>query len=263
MRSPRSARRALPPGRPAAGRRCAGHGGRVFGRHRGRGIRVGKPHNEIADAQIAQVCAHNRRRPCTPITAQADIARPLIVALSPSVTNCERALLCAGRLPRRAHPGPARVVSGVPAAELAHGLVVPFGEGGAPGLAHPGDHRDGGDTVRATPTAPTAQDGDAPASVAACLPGARAGQPGERFLTCPRHAFRDDAAAGPSGGVVTLRYRQMAGTRRRRVPRLVPRTLIMVERGNEFTFLAVTLEPPIGIEPMTYALRVRRSDRLS
>src|SRR5262249_35832799 len=139
-----------------------------------------------------------------------------------------------------------------------HGLVVPFGEGGAPGLAHPGDHRDGGDTVRANPTAPTAQDGDAPASVAACLPGARAGQPGERFLTCPRHAFRDDAAAGPSGGVVTLRYRQMAGTRRRRVPRLVPRTLIMVERGNEFTFLAVTLEPPIGIEPMTYALREAR-----
>src|SRR5262249_26254204 len=88
-----------------------------------------------------------------------------------------------------------------------------------------------GDTVRANPTAPTAQDGDAPASVAACLPGARAGQPDERFLTCPRHAFRDDAAAGPSGGVVTLRYRQMAGTRRRRVPRLVPRTLIMVERG--------------------------------
>src|SRR5262249_56755489 len=62
----------------------------------------------------------------------------------------------------------------------------------------------------------------------------------------------------PRGGVVTLRYRQMAGTRRRRVPRLVPRTLIMVERGNEFTFLAVTLEPPIGIEPMTYALREAR-----
>jgi hypothetical protein len=26
---------------------------------------------------------------------------------------------------------------------------------------------------------------------------------------------------------------------------------------------AFKLEPPIGIEPMTYALRVRRSDRLS
>jgi hypothetical protein len=26
---------------------------------------------------------------------------------------------------------------------------------------------------------------------------------------------------------------------------------------------AFWLEPPIGIEPMTYALRVRRSDRLS
>jgi hypothetical protein len=26
---------------------------------------------------------------------------------------------------------------------------------------------------------------------------------------------------------------------------------------------ALTWEPPIGIEPMTYALRVRRSDRLS
>jgi len=32
------------------------------------------------------------------------------------------------------------------------------------------------------------------------------------------------------------------------------------EHTNEISF---GTEPPIGIEPMTYALRVRRSDRLS
>ena len=29
----------------------------------------------------------------------------------------------------------------------------------------------------------------------------------------------------------------------------------MLEHSNEFTSLAAALEPPIGIEPMTYALR--------
>jgi hypothetical protein len=59
-------------------------------------------------------------------------------------------------------------------------------------------------------------------------------------------------------GMVTVRYLQVARTRRRLVPRLVPRKSIMLEHGNEFTCLAVTLEPPIGIEPMTYALREAR-----
>src|SRR5262249_47334188 len=70
-----------------------------------------------------------------------------------------------------------RVVGAGLVAELAHGFVVRCGEGGAPGLAHPGDHRDGGDTVRATPTA---QGGGAPASVAASLleaPGRAARRP--------------------------------------------------------------------------------------
>src|SRR5215472_16282632 len=58
--------------------------------------------------------------------------------------------------------------------------------------------------------------------------------------------------------VVTLRYRQLARTRRRLVPRLVPRKLSMLEHSNEFTCLAATLEP-IGIEPMTYALRARHT----
>ena len=56
-------------------------------------------------------------------------------------------------------------------------------------------------------------------------------------------------------GVVTLRYRQMARTRGRLVPRLVPRRSIMLEHSNEFRRLAAASEPPIGIEPMTYALR--------
>src|SRR5215467_9745938 len=52
-------------------------------------------------------------------------------------------------------------------------------------------------------------------------------------------------------GVVTVRYRQVACIRRRLVPRLVPRKSIMLEHSNEVTHLAATLEPPIGIEPMT------------
>jgi len=56
-------------------------------------------------------------------------------------------------------------------------------------------------------------------------------------------------------GVVTVRYRQVARTRRRLVPWLVPRKSIMLEHSNEFTCLSAALEPPIGIEPMTYALR--------
>ena len=44
---------------------------------------------------------------------------------------------------------------------------------------------------------------------------------------------------------------QVARTRRR----LVPRKSIMLEHSNEFTCLTAALEPPIGIEPMTYALR--------
>src|SRR5215471_16725237 len=55
--------------------------------------------------------------------------------------------------------------------------------------------------------------------------------------------------------VVTLRYRQVARTRRRLVPRLVPRKLIILEHNSKFICLAAVLEPPIGIEPMTYALR--------
>jgi hypothetical protein len=55
---------------------------------------------------------------------------------------------------------------------------------------------------------------------------------------------------GSHGGTVT-RWTPM-------VPRLVPRA-----RTRLFGLLCPTWEPPIGIEPMTYALRVRRSDRLS
>src|SRR5215472_13863082 len=59
-------------------------------------------------------------------------------------------------------------------------------------------------------------------------------------------------------GAVTLRYRQTARTRGRLVPRLVPRKSITLEHSNEFICLAATSEPPIGIEPMTYALREAR-----
>src|SRR5262244_4056473 len=59
-------------------------------------------------------------------------------------------------------------------------------------------------------------------------------------------------------GVVTLRYRQMARSRGRLVPRVVPRRSIMLEHRNKFRRLAAALEPPIGIEPMTYALREAR-----
>jgi hypothetical protein len=40
-----------------------------------------------------------------------------------------------------------------------------------------------------------------------------------------------------------------------------PRPVHRIERFR--SNYAFELEPPIGIEPMTYALRVRRSDRLS
>ena len=53
------------------------------------------------------------------------------------------ALLWTGHSPQPLRREAARVVSPVLVAELAHGLVVPFGEG-VPGLAHPGDHRDRG-----------------------------------------------------------------------------------------------------------------------
>src|SRR5215813_203868 len=59
-------------------------------------------------------------------------------------------------------------------------------------------------------------------------------------------------------GVVTLRYRQMARSRGRLVPRVVPRRSIMLEHRNKFRRLAAALEPPIGIEPMIYALREAR-----
>src|SRR5262249_29535202 len=59
-------------------------------------------------------------------------------------------------------------------------------------------------------------------------------------------------------GAVTLRYRQTARTRGRLVPRLVPRKSITLEHSNEFICLTATSEPPIGIEPMTYALREAR-----
>src|SRR5262249_26236990 len=57
---------------------------------------------------------------------------------------------------------------------------------------------------------------------------------------------------------VTLRYRQMARSRGRLVPRVVPRRSIMLEHRNKFRRLAAALEPPIGIEPMIYALREAR-----
>jgi hypothetical protein len=61
--------------------------------------------------------------------------------------------------------------------------------------------------------------------------------------------------AMPAGRIIPLRGGRCAR------PSRGDRSTTGIERSR--SNYAFELEPPIGIEPMTYALRVRRSDRLS
>src|SRR5262249_5827801 len=61
-----------------------------------------------------------------------------------------------------------------------------------------------------------------------------------------------------AAGLGTLSYRRAGRALRLLVPQIVPRKLITCELSIENMQLTALSEPPIGIEPMTYALREAR-----